>query len=172
MCGVTCVGVLNILKPSGLSPRVRGHPNTIAETPWLEGSIPACAGSPLGFWRSSPRTSVYPRVCGVTAYKKNSFTLKHGLSPRVRGHQRAHPPGANRIGSIPACAGSPLQQRHDLRSPLVYPRVCGVTVAAAGMRRKISGLSPRVRGHHEIQVGTSSTYRSIPACAGSPDFDM
>ena len=52
----------------------------------------------------------------------------------------------------------------------VYPRVCGGTSKANGLRDSLRGLSPRVRGNpvrHRHAVGVE---RSIPACAGEPDW--
>ena len=50
----------------GLSPRVRGNPaRATGRRGWL-GSIPACAGEPAGYFSSTVRCGVYPRVCGGT----------------------------------------------------------------------------------------------------------
>ena len=54
--------------------------------------------------------------------------------------------------SIPACAGEPRCARHP-PGPQYWRR---------------PGLSPRVRGNHEIAPLYPLTTRSIPACAGEP----
>ena len=70
---------------TGLSPRVRG--NLFQKVDALEclGSIPACAGEPARWLRSSAASRVYPRVCGGTDGIKPHEAIVKGLSPRVRG---------------------------------------------------------------------------------------
>ena len=52
-------------------------------------------------------SEVYPRVCGGTSLDVALTLNCPGLSPRVRGNQRAPPPKAVGQRSIPACAGEP-----------------------------------------------------------------
>ena len=53
----------------GLSPRVRGnHAVEVAVSGDLR-SIPACAGEPTAYSRSSDISEVYPRVCGGTCHR-------------------------------------------------------------------------------------------------------
>ena len=51
---------------------------------------------------------------------------------------------------------------------MVYPRVCGGTVAPQAISFPKFGLSPRVRGNPAGTWYAHSTGRSIPACAGEP----
>ena len=75
------------------------------------GSIPACAGEP-GHRRRKPRSArVYPRVCGGTALGPVPGGAYEGLSPRVRGNPNAPDAIAQRVRSIPACAGEPRAAR-------------------------------------------------------------
>ena len=55
--------------------------------PAKRGSIPACAGEPLGQAGGGKRLEVYPRVCGGTAILGLEIVAREGLSPRVRGNQ-------------------------------------------------------------------------------------
>ena len=50
----------------GLSPRVRGNPERLGVRARVRGSIPACAGEPMGVEWSCMAYRVYPRVCGGT----------------------------------------------------------------------------------------------------------
>ena len=50
----------------------------------------------------------------------------------------------------------------------VYPRVCGGTCLASVCPRRVTGLSPRVRGNLGECELRDSWQRSIPACAGEP----
>ena len=71
-------------------------------------------------------------------------------------------------GSIPACAGEPGLWTCTPYRHTVYPRVCGGTSANRSMSRLALGLSPRVRGNHDLTGNAVQSIRSIPACAGEP----
>ena len=92
----------------------------------------------------------------------------YGLSPRVRGNQLIETRSIDRLGSIPACAGEPWAPAWPRRPRWVYPRVCGGTVITAQTDMLDYGLSPRVRGNHDISTAQALGVRSIPACAGEP----
>ena len=66
VCGGTIVRLR--LRPSGwgLSPRVRGNPTRLIRVGHVRGSIPACAGEPVGIRGAAQQCAVYPRVCGGT----------------------------------------------------------------------------------------------------------
>ena len=51
---------------SGLSPRVRGNHPLQGTDELIGGSIPARAGEPTIFGRSTTASGVYPRACGGT----------------------------------------------------------------------------------------------------------
>ena len=91
-----------------------------------------------------------------------------GLSPRVRGNLDYTAARVGTGGSIPACAGEPL----DLDAPSshrpVYPRVCGGTPVTLYWWPPPTGLSPRVRGNRLVVTYPPANTRSIPACAGEP----
>ena len=54
----------------GLSPRVRGNPDSDRPPPPSERSIPACAGEPARSRRRRRSAWVYPRVCGGTIMRQ------------------------------------------------------------------------------------------------------
>ena len=78
------------------------------------------------------------------------------------------PPGIG--GSIPACAGEPRLAPARCGLWWVYPRVCGGTGARTGSDTDYRGLSPRVRGNLTAEEHLQEELRSIPACAGEPDY--
>ena len=167
-----CGGTSSISTPwlvnSGLSPRVRGNlPRRPLPRP-CHGSIPACAGEPLGMSKGCRTDPVYPRVCGGTFLVVHFRARVTGLSPRVRGNPWAGPTPACALGSIPACAGEPNMLVINSSQTWVYPRVCGGTSAEAPETALTWGLSPRVRGNHAEPVRDASLSGSIPACAGEP----
>ena len=73
--------------------------------------------------------------------------IVEGLSPRVRGNQRAGDGGHRHDRSIPASAGEPDPANLQQRQTRVYPRECGGTSQAFVAVGAEQGLSPRVRGN-------------------------
>ena len=130
--------------------------------------IPAPAGEPYPPLPPFQPTPVYPRACGGTSegppFRKNVL----GLSPRLRGNLVLFPGQATHLGSIPAPAGEPGSQRLHTGIPVVYPRACGGTNNRRLLVRSRLGLSPRLRGNHEVVDGAVDSSGSIPAPAGEP----
>ena len=131
-------------------------------------SIPACAGEPGPWIGPRPTRPVYPRVCGGTAGSPAAAGTVRGLSPRVRGNLQLGFDRRQKEGSIPACAGEPIEAEHPGFLDEVYPRVCGGTIWVYVEKDKSWGLSPRVRGNRRRRRGFPAHHRSIPACAGEP----
>ncbi len=69
----------------GLSPRVRGSPETTSPFTQALGSIPARAGEPPLLPVRDIRARVYPRACGGAIMATIPAIAWWGLSPRVRG---------------------------------------------------------------------------------------
>ena len=107
MCGGTQEGVVTLVAILGLSPRVRGNPDSDACIEIGQRSIPACAGEPSPHTKYESQRPVYPRVCGGTFLIVVTPGLTLGLSPRVRGNRGGVRFRAEHPGSIPACAGEP-----------------------------------------------------------------
>ena len=168
VCGGTCPSATQPADRMGLSPRVRGNHRHRPHPGALGGSIPACAGEPLSVVAASGHRKVYPRVCGGTGRLYNAGRTLLGLSPRVRGNRRPASADARPDGSIPACAGEPPADDALVDFVKVYPRVCGGTVPDHLANALLPGLSPRVRGNHQLWRWGYGNRRSIPACAGEP----
>ena len=134
----------------------------------LTGSIPACAGKPTTDSQARQTIMVYPRVCGETPGSSGRTSRGTGLSPRVRGNQAVAIAPLGKAGSIPACAGKPASSWVTVSVQKVYPRVCGETCPFLDQNRSIGGLSPRVRGNHDLLAVEPLYPGSIPACAGKP----
>ena len=168
VCGGTIVETTSAVPLEGLSPRVRGNPVRGREIQENPGSIPACAGEPSRHTRLGWKARVYPRVCGGTLTEEALRAAETGLSPRVRGNLRPQIPGRRRTGSIPACAGEPRWERCQERQYRVYPRVCGGTPDSTRWRRRMKGLSPRVRGNPRVCGGTPSSCSMSWRTRGEP----
>ena len=152
----------------GLSPRVRGNRVVGISALDTAGSIPACAGEPMGSNLPHHSQKVYPRVCGGTVNQAVCGDRLQGLSPRVRGNPDHGDDGASALRSIPACAGEPRLSIPSSPCLQVYPRVCGGTRSCRAFPARCGGLSPRVRGNRSKPPVCRPRRRSIPACAGEP----
>ncbi len=170
VCGGTPTRTQSEKTAEGLSPRVRGNHLRGVWGQNIAGSIPACAGEPSLDTVSIDSPTVYPRVCGGTAWIAIARRPVHGLSPRVRGNLTPadHATGVRR--SIPACAGEPPPTTAARGDQKVYPRVCGGTLPWAPSGEYIAGLSPRVRGNPSTVCDLELVGGSIPACAGEPNW--
>ena len=107
-------------------------------------------------------------MCGGTSDSRALYIRIAGLSPRVRGNREGRRLYAAQSGSIPACAGEPVQQYVEVRRERVYPRVCGGTMKRRAAKTAGQGLSPRVRGNPFVEINYAVLFGSIPACAGEP----
>ena len=167
-CGGTRVSRRSRSSFSGLSPRVRGNPGCDADFLGEHRSIPASAGEPSSTPWELRTARVYPRECGGTPDARAPEPDPLGLSPRVRGNPSVIPAGQAGHRSIPASAGEPALLGTWLILDPVYPRECGGTPLAALQDHGGAGLSPRVRGNHQLAMCPNWPIRSIPASAGEP----
>jgi len=167
-CGATSYARPRLTLPTGLSPRMRGHPGSSCIVDGVSRSIPADAGPPQRRRAGRVRRAVYPRGCGATQNKEEYGDTVWGLSPRMRGHLSQALMHEREGGSIPADAGPPPSASPKATPRWVYPRGCGATTCRRQFREPTGGLSPRMRGHPGVNVGTIESPGSIPADAGPP----
>ena len=151
LCGGTSITVAGFCHRPGLSPPVRGNRLLHRFLRPYRGSIPACAGEPVCRRMRNGARAVYPRLCGGTSMRFIRFRRHYGLSPPVRGNRIRFIGGNRAAGSIPACAGG--------------------TETARQPADVAWGLSPPVRGNRRVPGHLAVFPRSIPACAGEPNFD-
>ena len=147
-CGGTPMWRTGTAAIRGLSPRVRGNPESETQPIDCFGSIPASAGEPQGERMSAQGEGVYPRECGGTASRSVLTTSARGLSPRVRGNPARWPGWSTASRSIPASAGEPDYLHLLLLVLGVYPRECGGTRHVEASIETMYGLCSRVRGNH------------------------
>ena len=165
------------LAEMGSIPACAGEPVKRSDDPPSLGSIPACAGEPIGYRVTVPRTGsipacageptivaylaritqrVYPRVCGGAGLRDRIEHLV-GLSPRVRGSQRA-------LSCMPVEGLSPRVRGSQPDGPRwVYPRECG----GARSSCHAYGSIPASAGE-AVLSSRAMSLGSIPASAGEP----
>ena len=114
------------------------------------------------------RSPVYPRACGGTPRSVCGTRVGLGLSPRLRGNPGISSLNPHWAGSIPAPAGEPWAGPAPTQASGVYPRACGGTCHQQSPFQDQTGLSPRLRGNHDVQREKHEYVRSIPAPAGEP----
>ena len=105
-------------------------------------------------------------MCGGTALLHAERLFREGLSPRVRGNLLPPAEGAEKLRSIPACAGEPRPPSSSSRATRVYPRVCGGTHPLQAERAWELGLSPRVPGEPRLHVHKLKYTRVYPRVCG------
>ena len=125
MCGEATPDRDVVRAAMGPSPRVRGSLEQMQADEVHAGSIPACAGKPEYWKRVDALARVHPRVCGEAEDALDHAHAREGPSPRVRGSPVTFYVGRRAAGSIPACAGKPLEADRAGDSIKVHPRVCG-----------------------------------------------
>ena len=129
-------------------------------------SIPAPAGEPRRTGRHQQRNAVYPRACGGTPPHWTASATERGLSPRLRGNHDVMRVNRPFLRSIPAPAGEPRRTgRHQQRNA-VYPRACGGTPPHWTASATERGLSPRLRGNHDVMRVNRPSHHGSPAGAG------
>ena len=153
---------------AGLSPHLRGNQRLGVCSPASDGSIPALAGEPDATLSTLRLLWVYPRTCGGTLSELAPMAARQGLSPHLRGNRIWRPYTSSKRRSIPALAGEPRADSGQRPHPRVYPRTCGGTIIASGLRYIVKGLSPHLRGNRKEESYPGAHGGSIPALAGEP----
>ena len=95
----------------GSSPHVRGAPHCLLGGLRVSGIIPACAGSTRWPTGSSAARKDHPRMCGEHTVNVGDYRVWLGSSPHVRGARSFPEFFDERVGIIPACAGSTQSRR-------------------------------------------------------------
>ena len=180
----------SLLKPSSLgsSPLARGPQQALFCQHTEAGLIPARAGTTacLMKWQKMPRA--HPRSRGDHPACAAAFALWGGAHPRSRGdHGRAAPgfcasegssPLArgpptggieqlNRVGLIPARAGTTLAQCEKQCHRRAHPRSRGDHNVCASTLKRQRGSSPLARGPLASTVDIEARAGLIPARAGT-----
>ena len=130
----------------GSSPRMRGALEGRELLVDVGGIIPAYAGSTATRPRASSPSRDHPRVCGEHLILALHRPCPLGSSPRMRGARVDVKRGGQRVGIIPAYAGSTRTVSGPTSTARDHPRVCGEHMAVYDELTIRSGSSPRMRG--------------------------
>ena len=151
----------------GSSPRMRGAPGGVQERDHPQGIIPAYAGSTARCRRRRRGSWDHPRACGEHRDADNVGFARKGSSPRMRGAHLRRRVLAQRVGIIPAYAGSTSSSSAAPTPSRDHPRVCGEHQRMNVRHELRRGSSPRMRRARYVQ-GEFIVFRGIiPAYAGS-----
>ena len=149
---------------AGSSPRTRGPPQLLRRLGEVRRIIPADAGSA---GQSLTQHGESPRGRGEHTRSAPNGTRQAGSSPRARGAQGRPGRRGDRVGIIPAGAGSTTRHRTRRPTSTDHPRGRGEHYEmSTGMDRRF-GSSPRARGAPPGPDRHPRARRIIPAGAGS-----
>ena len=146
VCGEHWGTTRRVFPPRGSSPRMRGARARDWCHQLVRGIIPAYAGSTLRIAILCHQYRDHPRVCGEHPTHRYTVSPISGSSPRMRGARHALHVGLERIGIIPAYAGSTQYSQMTNQYWEDHPRVCGEHLTFAESTYSALGSSPRMRG--------------------------
>jgi len=153
----------------GSSPHSRGAPNRHFWRAYVEGIIPAFAGSTRGRRHAATYYGDHPRIRGEHDGAPSLERQDPGSSPHSRGALLKMGALDSMSGIIPAFAGSTAAcpaGRHQARD---HPRIRGEHLSGGVKSCRQSGSSPHSRGAHGREPPGWASDGIIPAFAGSTD---
>ena len=160
-------GVLCFLRLDGSSPLTRGARLKNHHPHFIDGLIPAHAGSTCLGCTSVPPQGAHPRSRGEHTPSLTASSIALGSSPLTRGAPERNFPYNVQVGLIPAHAGSTPGTCCESLPTEAHPRSRGEHDAGTIGQNKVSGSSPLTRGALVILTLGMGRVGLIPAHAGS-----
>ena len=151
----------------GSSPHARGA--RLGDAPILitPGIIPACAGSTFGALAHVRSLRDHPRLRGEHYPPPSSVCGVPGSSPHARGAHHLPRAVEEKLGIIPACAGSTAYGKPAFPEEGDHPRMRGEHLSWRIHANTSLGSSPHARGARRCMDSRQQACGIIPACAGS-----
>ena len=153
---------------------IKDHPRGCGEHAGIEqrdrlpsGSSPRMRGAHLDKDDLGLNAMDHPRGCGEHSLRVSCTLRLSGSSPRMRGARRRWYLYGQRVGIIPADAGSTRCRFIGVGPGGDHPRGCGEHRTIRNHCTWSSGSSPRMRGALPLTELSASVMRIIPADAGS-----
>ena len=131
---------------AGSSPRLRGAHDAGPRVCWVDGIIPALAGSTPSPMPSLRKPGDHPRACGEHPKAPRIQVDRGGSSPRLRGAHMGWYESGGFAGIIPALAGSTRCRSAASSRRRDHPRACGEHHLFPHVLGRGRGSSPRLRG--------------------------
>ena len=153
---------------TGPSPPTRGNQCYDRARRVIVGTIPAYAGEPYRRAACAVLAEDHPRLRGGTKVLVCVMLCPQGPSPPARGNRQYRCDISFELGTIPAYAGEPADQRGDQGEVQDHPRLRGGTCQAVINRYARLGPSPPTRGNRRSQFFHCGFTGTIPAYAGEP----
>ena len=151
----------------GSSPHTRGALFTNYIDYWMQGIIPAYAGSTRLRSRAAMAIRDHPRIRGEHFVSSCPTGRVSGSSPHTRGALSTSNILRFTAGIIPAYAGSTKSMISVARVPRDHPRIRGEHTLKRSTPILTRGSSPHTRGALLIAKSLYRLVRIIPAYAGS-----
>jgi len=150
VCGEHCSLVGAAYNTRGSSPRVWGTFSIRIAYLRIGRFIPTCVGNITDLPCNGRRKPVHPHVCGEHAYRRISWELICGSSPRVWGTSPLC--GSRIIGSrfIPTCVGNMFWFISFTMTARFIPTCVG-NILSFYYRRDVAAVHPHVCGEHMKQ---------------------
>ena len=155
------------ITPPGSSPLARGAREIAERRAQDAGLIPARAGSTEWWCTAYPTCRAHPRSRGEHARSLGSRVRLGGSSPLARGARLDFGVQQNRVGLIPARAGSTACTLATAYTRRAHPRSRGEHVDKATGEVTALGSSPLARGALRFTLNLAQPSGLIPARAGS-----
>ncbi len=168
--GEAVVRVERIGDATGPPPRWRGSRRGSGAAEGGEGSTPALAGKPAGYFAHASSARVHPRAGGEAIADPPYSSGGAGPPPRWRGSRVGVAVGRKCLGSTPALAGKPPGEVLFHRVVAVHPRAGGEADDPLTAQQRAVGPPPRWRGSRRGSGAAGASRRSTPALAGKPDL--
>ena len=166
VCGENAQFLLETLRKTGTSPRMRGKPAEKIGCPPSSRNIPAYAGKTFDIGDAVAGQKEHPRVCGENGATIGRGISRAGTSPRMRGKLMGGVPAVQRMRNIPAYAGKTCLRAFSPNVLSEHPRVCGENEWNTASPITQTGTSPRMRGKRPQHPAPTAYRGNIPAYAG------
>ena len=151
----------------GSSPHTRGAPTSCRSWHSPLRIIPAYAGSTLAWSTIRATPPDHPRIRGEHGASEDAQHGGKGSSPHTRGAPNGAESIAEKVGIIPAYAGSTSRWTIPASAVADHPRIRGEHIDINLANTRNPGSSPHTRGARFRLPDVDPGWRIIPAYAGS-----